>query len=253
MFNLQGKVILISGGARGQGEADGRLCVELGARVVFADILDEIGQTVAVGIGPHAAYVHLDVTQPQDWQSAVAQTIKHFGKLNVLVNNAGIVAAAPLESQSLDDYLRIVMVNQIGCFLGMQAVIPAMRAAGGGSIVNVASVSGVIGSTAPVTAYTASKFAVRGMTKCAAIELGPLNIRVNTLIPGAVLTPMNTGDPAIFAIVDKITKRQPIPRFAEPRETAQMVAFLASDASAFCTGADFVVDGGVLAGALRDI
>jgi 3alpha(or 20beta)-hydroxysteroid dehydrogenase len=252
MLDLKGKVILISGGARGQGEADGRLFVELGAQVVLADILDDSGRAVAAELGSAAAYVHLDVTQPQDWRLAVANTVERFGRLDVLVNNAGIVAAGALESQSLDDYMRIIMVNQVGCFLGMQAVIPQMRAVGGGSIVNVASINAVIASPVPLTAYTASKFAMRGMTKSAAIELGPLNIRVNTLIPGAILTPMNTGDPAIFAAVDRVTKRQPIARFAQPRETAQMVAFLASDASAFCTGADFVVDGGVLAGSLRD-
>ena len=252
LVDLSGKVALVTGGARGIGAAVAELFVQLGARVVIGDVRDEQGRSLAEKLGPSCLYVPLDVTQPAAWKTAVAKTGDRFGNVNVLMNNAGIVAPGPIETQPLEDYLKIIMVNQVGCFLGMQAAVPAMRAAGGGSIINVSSIAGVIGNPAPLAAYTASKFAVRGMTKIAAIELGPENIRVNVLIPGAILTEMNTSDPAMYAALQKATKRHPIPRFAPPSEMANIAAFLASDASSFCTGADFAADGGVLAGILRD-
>lgn len=251
MFDLAGKVALISGGARGQGAAAAELFVELGAKVVIGDVLDAEGEKVAAG-NASIVYTHLDVTVPEQWKGAVDLAVEKFGSLDILVNNAGIVGSGEIESQPLDEYMRIIMVNQVGTFLGMQAAVPAMRRAGGGSIVNVSSVAGVIGTPGPITAYTASKFAVRGMTKIAAIELGRYNIRVNCMIPGAILTPMNTSEPGMMAALEQSTLRQPVPRFAEAREPGQMVAFLASDASAFCTGGDYVVDGGILAGMMPD-
>src|SRR5689334_22262444 len=180
MGRLDGKVAIVSGAARGQGEAEARMFVAEGAKVVLGDVLDDLGEKVAIDLGDAARYVHLDVTKPDDWKGAVDAAVSTFGKVDVLINNAGILKLGPIETQPLDEYLAVIHVNQVGCFLGMQAVIPAMKAAGGGSIVNTSSVSGLIG-TVGLAAYTASKFAVRGMTKVAAMELGHSGIRVNSV------------------------------------------------------------------------
>jgi 3alpha(or 20beta)-hydroxysteroid dehydrogenase len=244
---LDGKVAIISGGARGQGEAHVRLFVEEGARVVFGDVLDAEGEAVAKDVGSGAVYQHLDVAQPADWKAIVETAETTFGHVNVLINNAGILRFGMLESVSLDDYLAVVNVNQVGCFLGMQAVIPSMKAAGGGSIVNTSSTSGFVG-TLGLVAYTASKFAVRGMTKVAAMELGHSNIRVNSVHPGGVDTAMVHGPEFAHLDQDSIYKGQPVPRVGQPEEIAKMMLFLASDDSSFSTGAEFVADGGMLAG-----
>ncbi|MGE3746918.1 MAG: SDR family oxidoreductase [Sphingomonadaceae bacterium] len=252
MFDLKDKVALISGGARGMGEAEAQLFCQLGAKVVIGDMRDGEGKAAAAKIGEAScAYVHLDVTRPESWQEAVAFVMERFGKLNVLVNNAGIFAGSPLATQSLEEYMRVININQVGTFLGIQAAIAPMREAGGGSIVNVSSLAGLQGSPGPTLAYTASKFAVRGMTRAAAIELGPLGIRVNVLIPGVIDTPMNTENPAVLSAVSDIARRQPIARLGHAIECARMAAFLASDASSYCTGSDFAADGGVLAGQLK--
>src|SRR5689334_22188922 len=180
MGRLDGKVAIVSGAARGQGEAEARLFVAEGAKVVLGDVLDDVGGKVAESLGDDARYVHLDVANPDDWRAAVDTARSTFGKLNVLINNAGILKVGAIETQPLEEYLSVINVNQVGCFLGMQAVIPAMRDAGGGSIVNTSSVSGLIG-TVGLAAYTASKFAIRGMTKVAAMELGHSGIRVNSV------------------------------------------------------------------------
>jgi 3alpha(or 20beta)-hydroxysteroid dehydrogenase len=247
MAELTGKRALITGAARGQGAAAARLFVASGARVVIADLLDETGLALADELGEAACYVHLDVTQPAEWTAAVRQAVDLIGGVDVLVNNAGIIRAAPLEQMSLEDYQAVVNVNQMGCFLGMQAVTPAMRAAGGGSIVNVSSVAGLKGVPG-VIGYVASKWAIRGMTKAAALELGADGIRVNSVHPGAIDTDMINGPD--FAAVDRSAHfaTLPVPRIGQPDDVAQMVAFLASDASSYCTGGEFLVDGGELAG-----
>jgi len=247
MGRLDGKVALVTGAARGQGEAEARMFVAEGAKVVLGDVLDDLGEKVAVDLGDDARYVHLDVTNPDDWKAAVDTAVSTFGKLNVLINNAGILKLGPIETQPLDEYMAVIRVNQVGCFLGMQAVIPALRAAGGGSIVNTSSVSGLIG-TVGLAAYTASKFAVRGMTKVAAMELGHDNIRVNSVHPGGIDTAM-VHLPEFDAIDDATTYgAQPIPRIGQPEEIAKMMVFLASDDSSFSTGAEFIADGGYTAG-----
>jgi 3alpha(or 20beta)-hydroxysteroid dehydrogenase len=244
---VDGKVALISGAARGQGEADARLLAAEGAKVVIGDVLDEQGAAVATGIGDAARYHHLDVRRADDWQRVVAFAVNTFGRLDVLVNNAGIIKVGSIVDLSVDDYLEVFEVNQLGCFLGMKAAIPAMRAAGGGSIINISSVGGLRGR--PMTAaYAATKFAIRGMTKCAALEVGHDGIRVNSVHPGSIDTDMTRG--AEFANIDKQAYHAalPIPRVGTPDDVAQVVLFLASDDSRYCTGAEFVVDGGQTAG-----
>jgi 3alpha(or 20beta)-hydroxysteroid dehydrogenase len=244
---LEGKVALITGAARGQGEAEARRFVDEGARVVLGDVLDDRGGQVASDLGDAARYVHLDVTDPGQWAAAVGTATTTYGGLQVLVNNAGILKVGLVESMPLDEYLSVVNVNQVGCWLGMQAAAPAMKASGGGSIVNTSSTSGLIGMPG-MSAYTASKFAVRGMTKCAAMELGPFGIRVNSVHPGGIDTEM-VRNPAFGEIdSEKAYASQPIGRIGQPDEVAKLVVFLASDESSYCTGAEFVIDGGFTTG-----
>lgn len=247
MGRLDGKVVLISGGARGQGAAEARLFVAEGARVVVGDVLEKECGEVAAQLGEAARAVTLDVTDEASWAAAVQTTVDAFGRLDILVNNAGIVRASPLESTPLDDYMAVVKVNQVGVFLGMRAVVSAMREAGGGSIVNISSNAGMEGVQG-VVAYVASKWAVRGMTKTAAMELGRYGIRVNSVHPGGVDTPMIAGDEFEGVDQDEVFGAQPIPRVGQPEEIARLVLFLASDESSFSTGSEFVADGGRLAG-----
>ena len=192
MGRLDGKVALISGAARGQGEAEARRFVAEGARVVLGDVLETECRTVEESLGDAARAIRLDVTREDDWSRAVETALDAFGRLDVLVNNAGIVRTGAIESTSLEDYRAVVDVNQIGTFLGMRAVVPAMREAGGGSIVNISSNAGMEGVQG-VIGYVASKWAIRGMTKSAALELGRYGIRVNVVCPGGVATPMIGG------------------------------------------------------------
>jgi 3alpha(or 20beta)-hydroxysteroid dehydrogenase len=247
MGRVDGKVVLVSGGARGQGEAEARLLVREGARVLIGDVQDEIGEKVAAGLGDAALYQRLDVRSARDWERAVAAAEHHFGRLDGLVNNAGISRAGSIEEMPLDDYLEVVNVNQVGCFLGMKTAIPALRRAGGGAIVNISSIAGLRG-VAGMSAYCASKFAIRGMTKAAALELGHDGIRVNSVHPGTIDTPMVSGPE--FANVDKAAyfRKQPVPRIGTSEEVASLVLYLISDESAFATGGEFVIDGGVMAG-----
>ena len=244
---LDGKVALISGAARGIGEADARLFVAEGARVVLGDVLDEEGEKVASSLGEAAHYLRLDVTDPSSWEAAVAQTVDRFGRLDVLVNNAGILRFGTIEDTSLEEYEAVVRVNQIGAFLGMKAALPALRAAGGGSIVNISSTAGLEGMHG-MASYCSSKFAVRGMTKVAAIEFGGDDIRVNSVHPGGTRTALVTAAGSDAPDAEEFEPPQPIKRIADPSEIAEMVLWLASDASSFCTGAEFVVDGGLTTG-----
>ena len=250
MGRLDGKVALITGGARGMGKSHVQHFVAEGARVVFGDILDDRGQAVAAGLGEDSCrYLHLDVTSEPDWAAAVAAAAGAFGQLDVLVNNAGVLKFASIAEMPLTEFRRILEVNAVGCWLGMKAVIEPMKAAGGGSIVNISSIEGFTGA-AGLSAYSASKFAVRGMTKVAAQELGQFGIRVNSVHPGGVLTRMTLEQAGTYDQADgaAFLKSLPISRFAEPVEISRLVAFLASDDSSYSTGSEFVADGGILSG-----
>jgi 3alpha(or 20beta)-hydroxysteroid dehydrogenase len=249
--DLAGKVALITGAARGMGEAEARLFAQEGARVVLADVLDQEGEKVAAEIGEAARYQHLDVTRESEWQSTVARVEELFGKLDILVNNAGILRFGLIENTPLEEYETVIRINQIGPFLGMKTAIPALRRNGGGSIVNISSLAGMHG-IAGLVSYASSKYAVRGMTKVAALELGQAGIRVNSVHPGGIETPMTrpfeSESQSGGASEPAAAYPTPIPRIGRPEEVAQMVLWLASDKSSYCTGAEFVVDGGELAG-----
>lgn len=246
MGRLTGKVALISGAARGQGEAEARLFAAEGAKVVLADVLDEDGTTVAKDIGDAATYLHLDVTSEDDWQLTVDKSIDGFGSIDILVNNAGVFAVNPLATTSLEDYRRIIDINQVGVFLGMRAVASHMAARASGSIINILSVAGLQGSPGTI-AYTASKFAVRGMTKVVAKELAPFGVRVNSVHPGLIDTAMLRQITDVVNDDAFLKSRVPMGTIAEANDVANIVLFLASDDSSYCTGAEFVVDGGMTA------
>lgn len=240
MGRADGKVALISGGARGMGAAHARALVAEGAEVVAADILDDEGKALAEELGAAARFVHLDVTQPDQWKAAVQTAVEEFGALNVLVNNAGIVNGNTLQNFPLADWQKIIDINLTGTFLGMQAAVEPMIVAGGGSIINISSVEGLRGSPG-LYGYVASKFGVRGLAKAAALELAPHNIRVNSIHPGMIRTPMTAGIPEDFLQI-------PLGRAAEPGEVSACVVYLASDESSYSTGGEFVVDGGLTVG-----
>lgn len=249
---LAGKVALITGGARGQGAAEARLFVEEGARVVISDVRTDDGEAVAKELGDVAVFFQHDVGSASDWAGAVAGATELFGGVDVLVNNAAVFRPTPIVSTTADEYMEIIRINQLGVFLGMQAVVAPMRAAGGGSVINVSSIGGVRGTPAYI-AYSASKFAVTGMTKTAALELAPHWIRVNSLHPGVIDTPMlreTLADAGLAAAMSdaRIGKQIPIGTASQPEDVARLALFLASDESRHCTGAEFFVDGGLTAG-----
>ena len=240
MGRVDGKVAVISGGARGMGASHARTLVGEGAKVVIGDVLDHEGKAVADELGDDARFVHLDVTDPDAWAAAIATTVDEFGQLNVLVNNAGVVGGAPLKDTPLEEWRRIIDVNLTGTFLGMRAAVDPMITTGGGSIINVSSVEGLRGSEW-IHAYVTSKFGVRGVTKSAALELAPHGIRVNSIHPGLIRTPMTEGIAEDFMTI-------PLGRAADPVEVSNFVLFLASDESSYATGSEFVVDGGLVTG-----
>lgn len=244
MKRLQGKIILITGGAHGQGALEARMFTEEGAKVVITDVDHAEGERLAAQL-PDAVYLPLDVSDEANWASVVDSVIARFGRLDVLVNNAGIYSRSDIVDTTVQAYTKIFQINQLGVFLGMRAVIPHMKK-DGGSIVNISSVAGMIGSAGAI-AYTSSKWAVRGMTKTAALELAEFNIRVNSVHPGLIDTDMvRVGVGPERAA--KITEEIPMKRVGTVAEAVNLVLYLASDESGYCTGSEFVVDGGHIAG-----
>ena len=247
MGRLDGKVALISGGSKGQGAAEAKLFAQEGAKVVLGDILDEEGKKVEVEIneaGGDAKYVHLDVTSEDAWDAAVREAVDSYGKLDILVNNAGILLRKGVEETSVDEWDRIQDVNSKGVFLGTKAAIPAMREAGGGSIVNISSIAGLRGSTS--TAYGASKGLVRLLTKSTAVQYGPEGIRCNSVHPGIIETDM-TEEMLDSAGREQWLDRTPLRMIATPHDVALGVLYLASDESRYVTGSELVIDGGITA------
>ena len=250
MGRLDGKVALISGGARGQGATETRLFVREGARVVFGDILDAEGRQVEADIraaGGAATYVHLNVTNEADWRAAVTTAVNQYGKLNVLVNNAGILLRGRIEETSEDDWDRIMAVNVKGVFLGTKHAIPAMRQAGGGSIINISSTAGLVGSPGETAAYTATKGAVRLFTKATAIQHARDNIRCNSVHPGPIATDMIKEMLENQVQWEQRLRRLPMGRVGRPEDIAYGVLYLASDEASFVTGSELVIDGGTTA------
>jgi 3alpha(or 20beta)-hydroxysteroid dehydrogenase len=240
MGSMDGHVALISGGARGMGAAEAALFVAEGAQVIIGDVLDEEGAATAAGLGDACQYVHLDVTSADDWAAAVAAAEAAYGPVSALVNNAGIVEWGTIEATTPETFRRVLEINLVGVFLGMHTTIPSMRRAGGGAIVNISSTAGMMGYSL-ISAYVASKWGVRGLTKTAALELAADGIRVNSVHPGPIATPMTAGLDA------GMTATQPIPRFGTVEEVAALVRFLVVEAT-FTTGAEFVIDGGAIVG-----
>ncbi len=246
-MRLEGKVAFISGGARGMGAAEAKLFAREGARVAIGDMLEKEGRQVEAEIGEtggDAVFVRLDVTSESDWEQAIAATVSRFGKLDILVNNAGIVHEfKPVDQTPVEEWNQVMDVNGKGVFLGMKHAISEMRRAGGGSIINISSVSGMVGQAMVPAGYNASKGAVRLLTKSAAIQYAKEGIRVNSIHPGAIATPMTEAQRA-DPEGDKIIPLVPIGRYAQPEEVAYGVLYLASDESSYVTGSELVIDGG---------
>jgi len=252
---LAGKIAIITGAARGMGAASAELFAREGARVVLVDKRDDLGGAVAEGINNQwagaAVYVNADVTEPGGWTSIIDTTVDRYGPPQVLLNNAGIIRVQPLLETDLETFHKVIDTNLTSCFLGMRTVVPLMRANGGGSIINVASPQGYEGR-GNFGAYTASKFGVRGLTRTASIEFGPMGVRVNCVVPGPIRTAMTERKGWTEDDYAKAYGGYPLGRRGEPHEVAAVNLFLASDDSSFCTGADFIADGGVLAGKPRE-
>jgi 3alpha(or 20beta)-hydroxysteroid dehydrogenase len=240
MARLTNKIILISGGARGQGAAEARLCVEEGARVIIGDVLESVGRKLAAELGQAATFIPQDVTRESDWAAAV-KAAEALGGLHGLINNAGIYQPRTLMETDAELFERHMRVNQLGCFLGMKCVVPVMERSGGGSIVNISSVAGLRGSPGAI-AYSATKWALRGMTKAAAIDLASKKIRVNSVHPGPIDTEMlNVRTPEQNA---RRVQQVPMQRMGTAEEVARLVVFLLSDESGYITGSEVAIDGG---------
>lgn len=246
---LKDKTALITGAASGMGASHARAFVREGAKVMIADINDDDGAALAAELGDAARYVHLDVTSPDDWAAAVQATLAAFGSLNVLVNNAGILDGGALGNYPVERWQRILDINLTGPFLGTTAALEALKASAPASIINISSTAGLEG-VAGMHGYTASKFGLRGFTKSAALELAAARIRVNSVHPGSVRTPMTAG---LAGATPVNFSESTLNRPAIPEEVTSVVLFLASDESSFSTGAEFVVDGGITAGKIYNV
>jgi 3alpha(or 20beta)-hydroxysteroid dehydrogenase len=248
---LEGKVAIITGASRGQGAATASLFRSEGAKVVLFDILESDGEKLAQDLGRDAVFRKVDTTQEDDWRNAVAETIKRWGTVDILINNAGIVHPASITDLKKADFERVMQINLIGSWLGIKSVAPAMVAKGKGAIVNICSTSGLWGMNG-LAAYSASKWALRGLTKTAAMELGLKGIRVNAVFPGGINTPMGNITNEPVAELAKYYQRQPVQRIGEPLEVARTSLFLVSDDASYLCGAEIAVDGGMTLGMYND-
>jgi len=249
-MRLEGKVAIISGGARGMGAAEAKLFAREGAKVIICDVLEDEGRQTEAEInevGGDAVFVKLDVTSQDEWENAVNTAIERFGKLDILVNNAGIIVQSTIEDMTVELWDKVMDVNAKGVFLGTKTAIPHMKGAGGGSIVNISSISGIVGQEYVNAGYNASKGAVRIFTKAAAVQYAKENIRVNSIHPGPIATPMTAEGRADPERVALTLDRTPLGRYGEPEEVANAVLFLASDEASYVTGSEIVVDGGYTA------
>jgi len=244
-MSLDGVVAIVTGAARGMGAEHVRGLVAAGAKVVATDVLDDLGTVLADELGESVVYRHLDVTDAHAWEEVVTSAEAAWGPIGVLVNNAGILMFGPIDTLAPSDWQRAIDINLTGVFLGMHSVVPSMRRAGGGAIVNISSTAGLQGY-ANLGAYVASKWGVRGLTKTAAIELGPANIRVNSIHPGPIRTPMTEG------LTLEMVASQPIPRIGEPEEVTAMLLFILQEAT-YSTGHEFIIDGGAVVGQVVDM
>lgn len=243
---LQGKVALITGGARGMGASHVRTLSKEGAKVVFTDILVEEGFRLEQELGPTVKFMRHDVSNSEAWTNIVAEAEKLFGPIDILVNNAGISIKGAIEEISVDDYMKVIQINQVGTLMGMKAVLPSMRKAGGGSIINISSILGKAGREESV-AYVSSKFAINGITKTAALEFAKYHIRVNSVHPGSIRTVLTD---LVYKTEEELAAREqhiPAGRFGQCEDVSNLVVYLASDKSAYSTGSEFVIDGGLLA------
>ncbi|MCA9725291.1 MAG: glucose 1-dehydrogenase [Kurthia sp.] len=243
MARLEGKVAIITGSAQGMGAAHAKKFIEEGAKVVLTDLNEEKGNAFAAELGENAIFVKQNVANEEDWKNVVAKAEEAFGPVNVLVNNAGITMAKSITDTSVEDYRKIVEINQVSVFLGIKSVVSSMEKAGQGTIVNISSLNGLVGGA---VGYTDTKFAVRGITKAAALELAPKNIRVNSVHPGVIATPMVVQEDT-KAAVEAFSKMIPMGRVAESEEVSNLVLYLASEESSYSTGSEFIVDGGMSA------
>lgn len=243
MKKLKDKIVVITGAAGGMGMIHAEEFINEGAKVVITDIMEENGKEVAERLGSNAIFVYHDVTKENDWKSVVERTEEKFGSIDILVNNAGIVMTKSIEDMSLAEYEKVIAINQTGTFLGMKCVLPSMKRAGGGSIINISSIEGLVGGPM-ISAYTASKFAVTGLTKSAAGEFAPYGIRVNSVHPGVIDTPMIYQEDVKDA-VGAVIQATPLKRPANPREISKLLIFLASEDASYSTGSVFVADGGL--------
>ncbi|HLR33442.1 MAG TPA: glucose 1-dehydrogenase [Fodinibius sp.] len=243
MKRLENKIAVITGGAGGMGTVHAQLFIKEGAKVIIADLDNEKGEKLATELGENAQFIKLDVTDVESWKILVRETERIFGHINILVNNAGIAITKPYLDTSFEEYKNLISVNQDGIFIGMKEIYPSMKKADNGSIINISSTAGLLG-VEKQTAYGTSKFAVRGMTKHAALEFAKDNIRVNSVHPGAIRTEMLDQEDT-RSILEALEKTIPLQRIAEPIEVSNLVLFLASDESSYSTGAEFIVDGGL--------
>ncbi|ANJ74936.1 glucose 1-dehydrogenase [Ralstonia insidiosa] len=247
MNRLLNKVAIVTGGARGMGAQTCRLFVQEGARVVITDVLEAEGEALARELGDAARFRKLDVSDESQWASLVAETVEDFGRVDVLVNNAAVLAFGSITELSKAAFERVVAINLVGTFLGIRAVAPFMKQQGAGSIVNISSVDGLRGVNA-LAAYVSSKWGVRGLTKAAALELGHHGVRVNSIHPGGVNTVMSNPTGAPLEEVNQGYRHVPAQRVGDPDEVARATLFLASDEASYCHGSELAVDGGMAAG-----